>query len=307
MERVRAEAALRESERRQTFLLRFGDTLRSITNEMGILQTAARLLGEHLDVDRSFFGELFPERGIAVLHPDYARGDLPSLAGEFKLSDFQETVDAMQAGLPFVIPDVARSELLSAHTREAYRVIGYASFFSVPLFKHGTLVTILSAVASQPRHWTAREIQLTQEVAERTWTLVERARAEEVLRESEARFRFLVEPSAQAVWETDPDGVMVADSPSWRAYTGQSCEESKGYGWMSSIHPDDREPAERLWREAVAARQNVNAELRVLDAKGGWRWTNLRAAPLLGPDGTVARWVGMCLDVHDRRTAGREG
>jgi PAS domain S-box-containing protein len=133
-----------------------------------------------------------------------------------------------------------------------------------------------------------------------TLDITARKRAEEAL-------RFLVESSTQAVWETDAEGAMVAESPSWRAYTGQTDEKSKGYGWMNAIHPDDREPAERLWREAVAARQNVSAELRLLNAKGGWRWTRMRAVPLLDPDGAVAKWVGVSIDVHDRRTAGREG
>ena len=51
------------------------------------------------------------------------------------------------------------------------------------------------------------------------------ATLKERLHESEARNRLFSESWAQAVWETDADGVVVADSPSWRAYTGQTPEE----------------------------------------------------------------------------------
>ena len=78
--------------------------------------------------------------------------------------------------------------------------------------------------------------------------VTERHRAQAVLRESEARNRLLIESWAQALWETDPDGVVVADSPSWRAYTGQTVEQWLGYGWLDAIHPDDRALAERQWR-----------------------------------------------------------
>jgi PAS domain-containing protein len=44
--------------------------------------------------------------------------------------------------------------------------------------------------------------------------------AEQRLRESEERFRALVEPFAQAIWEADAHGLVVTDSPSWRACTG---------------------------------------------------------------------------------------
>jgi PAS domain S-box-containing protein len=69
--------------------------------------------------------------------------------------------------------------------------------------------------------------------------------SEQLLRESEERFRVLVEAAAQAVWETDASGVVVSDSPSWRAYTGQSIQEWMGYGWVDAIHPDDQAYAER--------------------------------------------------------------
>lgn len=98
----------------------------------------------------------------------------------------------------------------------------------------------------------------------------------------------------QAVWETDADadGVVVTDSPSWRAYTGQTREEWLGYGWLDAIHPDDRAYAERQWREAVAARALVDAEFRLRAADGGWRWTNVRAAPVIDAEGKIAKWVG---------------
>ena len=50
------------------------------------------------------------------------------------------------------------------------------------------------------------------------------AAAEWRLGESETWRRLLIESWGQAVWETDAAGVATADSPSWRAYTGQTLE-----------------------------------------------------------------------------------
>ena len=127
--------------------------------------------------------------------------------------------------------------------------------------------------------------------------------AETALHESEARYRLLIESWAQAVWETDADGVVVADSPSWRAYTGQTSKEWLGYGWLDAIHPDDRAYVERQWREAVAACSLVDAEFRLRAPNGGWRWTNVRAAPVLDAGGLVEKWVGMNIDVSVRNRA----
>lgn len=124
------------------------------------------------------------------------------------------------------------------------------------------------------------------------------------LLESEARSRELIAAYAQATWEADADGVVVVDSPSWRAYTGQSFAEWLGYGWVNAVHPDDRDYAEEQWRAAVAARRNVDAEFRLRHAaSGSYRWTNVRATPLIGADSVVRKWIGMNFDINDRKQA----
>jgi PAS domain S-box-containing protein len=130
-----------------------------------------------------------------------------------------------------------------------------------------------------------------------------RARTEAALRESETRHRLLIESWAQAVWETDARGVVVADSPSWRVYTGQTLQEWLGYGWVDAIHPDDRAYAGQQWREAIAARRLVDAEFRLRSPDGGWRWTNVRAAPVLDADGKIEKWAGLNIDIDARKRA----
>ncbi|WP_167759678.1 PAS domain S-box protein [Massilia horti] len=127
--------------------------------------------------------------------------------------------------------------------------------------------------------------------------------APEVLRESEERFRALAEGLAQAVWETDALGRVVTDSPSWRAYTGQSLEQWLGYGWIDATHPDDRAHALSLWQQAIAARRGFNSEFRMRKADGSWSWTNVRAVPLFDASGNLHKWLGMSLDIDDRRRA----
>ncbi|WP_192805161.1 EAL domain-containing protein [Noviherbaspirillum aerium] len=119
--------------------------------------------------------------------------------------------------------------------------------------------------------------------------------------EAEQRLSLLIEQTAQAIWEADADGRMCLNSPSWCASTGQTPAESMGHGWIDAIHPDDRVNAELQWQEAVAGRHAVDAELRLRSAGGGWRWSNVRAAPLLDPDGGIRKWVGMSLDISARK------
>jgi PAS domain S-box-containing protein len=121
------------------------------------------------------------------------------------------------------------------------------------------------------------------------------------LAESEERFRALVEGLAEAVWETDAHGRLVNGSASWSAWTGQQEAASLGFGWIEAVHPEDRVQTLREWRAAIGTRGMLNIEFRVQVAAGGWRWTNARAAPLYGDDGALRKWVGMHIDIDERR------
>jgi PAS domain S-box-containing protein len=125
-------------------------------------------------------------------------------------------------------------------------------------------------------------------------------------RDNEARFCALVEASAQIVWATDANGLIVEDSPSWRTYTGQTFEEWRTSGWLDCVHPDDRESAEGSWQEAVRNRRPFYHEYRIRHVSGEWRWTAGGAVPLVAPDGKTTGWVGMNTDITERKNVEME-
>ncbi|MEZ6090942.1 MAG: PAS domain S-box protein [Pirellulaceae bacterium] len=121
------------------------------------------------------------------------------------------------------------------------------------------------------------------------------------LRDSQELFQSLVEISSQIVWITDAHGNITDDSPSWRAFTGQSVAEFRGRGWLDAIHPDDREKTLQKWNEAVDNSDRFTTEYRLKHHTDGWRWTQVRAVAHRNHDGSVRRWVGMNVDITDRK------
>jgi PAS domain S-box-containing protein len=124
---------------------------------------------------------------------------------------------------------------------------------------------------------------------------------------SEQRFRSLVEATTQMVWTTDAQGHKRGDSPSWRAFTGQSLEEFfSPHAWERVIHPEDLEHARAVWREAVMNRRPFQGEERVLRYDGEYRLFHVRAVPVLAPDGSVREWIGAHTDITEARLAEEE-
>ena len=133
--------------------------------------------------------------------------------------------------------------------------------------------------------------------------ITDRLQADDSLRLSEERFRSLVTASSQIVWTSGSDGVIIDDSPSWRAFTGQTYDQWKGTGWLDAIHPHDRAGAAQIWGNAVANRTIYQTEYRVMHTSGNYRWTGVRAVPLYRADGAIREWIGTNTDITEQRRA----
>ena len=132
---------------------------------------------------------------------------------------------------------------------------------------------------------------------------VHHRRAQSAMRQSEERFRALVEASSQIVWTADGAGNIVEDSHSWRAFTGQTFEQRRGAGWLMAYHPNDHQRVQAQWEKATGEKTPLEAQYRLRRHDGQWRWTWVRAVPLLSADGSARGWVGMNTDITERKQA----
>lgn len=128
-----------------------------------------------------------------------------------------------------------------------------------------------------------------------------RVAAEAALRSSEERYRSFVEASAQMVWTAGPEGSVEQDLPEWQAFTGQSAEQTRGFGWTDAIHPEDRPRVMQAWRDAPDARGLYEVEYRMKTHRGVWRRILSRGVPLRSPNGHIREWIGTCIDITDQR------
>ena len=128
-------------------------------------------------------------------------------------------------------------------------------------------------------------------------------RQEAALRRSEKRYRTLIEASTAIVWDSPPSGEFDTEQPGWTAFTGQTVEQHRGWGWLNAVHPDDREKSGRAWAAAVATRNVYQIEHRLLRADGEYRHMAVRAVPVLDKVGEIREWVGLHTDVTEQKQA----
>jgi len=126
------------------------------------------------------------------------------------------------------------------------------------------------------------------------------------LKESEEKFHILIDSISEIFWETDADGRIVTEIPSWLTYTGQTREKSMNYGWMNAVHPDDQKTVEQKWQEAIASCGILDTEVRLKNVNGEWKWTSVYAAPIRDSEGKISKWVGINIDISRRKENERE-
>ncbi|HYO81141.1 MAG TPA: PAS domain S-box protein, partial [Bryobacteraceae bacterium] len=257
--------AQKDAEQRTAFLLNLDDSLRRLDDPAAITATAARLLVEYLDVNRCAYADVDEDQSTFNLTGDYSRG-VPSIVGRYTIEQFgREFAELCLRGSPYVVEDT-ENDPATADVLELYRLTQIRAAISVPLHKAGRFVAGMGVHQTTPRKWRPDDVEVVQQVANRCWESIERARIARGLRESEARFRQLANAIPALVWVTDAAGQILYFNDRWYAYTGLTAEQSLGAGWVRTLPPQDVERTLPLWQHALRSGEPYEVECRYRSA-----------------------------------------
>ena len=304
--RHEAEAALREGELRQAFLLRLSDAVRLLTDAGEIRAVACRLVAEQLGADRAYYVEYDPRGEYGSVVGDHARNGLPSLAGRYPYEAFRTTYDRIADGETWVVSDMTRQDGIAAAERATYAAQGVVAWVDVPLLKSGRLEAVLCVVQAAARAWTMEEVRLVQETAERLRAAIARGRVEAALRDSEARFSQFAEASSAALWVRDAATLELEyASPAIAGIHGVAADALLGdvRRWGALVVPEDRSLALRGIEQAGDGMAGVQ-EFRIQRSSDlVFRWIRSTSFPLFDAAGRVERIGGITEDVTESRLA----
>ena len=167
-----------------------GEELLHFTSVGDMMQTVGAKLGEFLKLSICAFVEIDEASEQVVISHDWHRPEVPSLVGVHALGDFvgPAFIRAARSGQIIVVHDT----VTDARTEpEKFSALSIASFICVPLIRDGEWRFALCLYHSEPHVWQIDEVELARELTARVWTRLGQIRAEEILRESEVRYRTL--------------------------------------------------------------------------------------------------------------------
>ncbi len=172
-----------------------------------------------------------------------------------------------------------------------------------PIMRRGRVVAILG-VGNKANDYDQRDVDLISLLGDFSWEIIERKQAEEALKESEEKYRGLVEQSLQGIVIAQDDPVrLVFVNQAMQTITGFSPEELKSFTseqLAALIHPDHRETFFKNFRNRLQGQDVApRAEYRLLHKSGTYRWVEIYSA-LIEYEGSPATQT-VFLDVTERK------
>ena len=310
-ERAAARAA---EEERQRFRIALGDGLRPLANPEHIQREAARVLGEHLGVQRAFYTEIEGSgtEAVYVFVGHYAH-DVPSLPpGRYPVAAFGQALwSPLTNGLVVRVEDTDADPRFDASERAAYRDASIRGHVAVPLIKDGRLVALFGVHSAVPRTWVEDEVALIAETAERTWAAVERARAEVALAVERERLRAVVlkTPAPLALLEGAPLRFTLVNA-AYARVSGDTRDVTGLTPAEAFVEAPDHELPRVFERVSSTGEPWIGHERLVThDADGTGvvdSWFDLRVEPIYDGAGRITGVFNFAVDITDQVRARRE-
>ncbi len=126
---------------------------------------------------------------------------------------------------------------------------------------------------------------------------------EQVLRESEKRFRLLADSAPSLIWMSGTDKLCNFFNQRWLEFTGRTMAQEMGQGWTEGVHPSDFERCVSHYSASFDAREDFEMEYRLRRFDGEFRWIVDYGVPRFEPDGAFCGYIGACIDITERKTS----
>ena len=212
--------------------------------------------------------------------------------------------EAMQRGQRVVVPDIETSPLFAGTPSLAVlREAGVRAVQSTPMTSRtGALLGILTTQWSVPYSSNGHDLWRIDLLVRQAADLIEHAKAEEALRESEERLRLAQSNANVGIWDWTPPSEQVTWGPELDTLYGVPPGTIKTYeDWRRRVHPDDIARAEAERDAAVAERRPFDLEFRILHGSGQVRWIAAKGRAIYGTAGEILRVTGVNIDITEHK------
>ena len=184
--------------------------------------------------------------------------------------------------------------------------LGAESYLAIPLIDpSGNVLGHLAVIDDKPMPSETRDMSIFKIFAARAGAELERKRVEEVLRESEQRYRDLYEEAPHAYLSVGIDGRIQRVNQHAVELFGYSRDKLTGRVVfdVAADTPAGKPKSQKVFEQFLAGKETHGEEIEFRSADGGQLWISLSVRPIRDVKGQVVASRGILVDITDRKRA----
>ncbi|MEX0268062.1 PAS domain S-box protein [Leptolyngbyaceae cyanobacterium UHCC 1019] len=227
---------------------------------------------------------------------------------EISSSDYPTYFQALEADEIIAATDAKRDLRTQELSRCYLQPNQIASMLDAPIrLGKETIGVLCIERLSVFRPWTVEEQSFVRSLADLislAYETDQRQQAEVALRQSELKFRSIVENANDIIYMLTPEAIFSYVSPNWALILGHNPADIVGSSVSLMIHPDDRQRCTEQFDQLIQKDTLISGlDYRVHHQDGTWRWHISNLSAVRDEAGTVVYCIGITRDISDRKAA----
>lgn len=162
---------------------------------------------------------------------------------------------------------------------------------------------VAQAFDEMAQHLQERDTALTTQAAALAAEVMERQRAEAVLKMSEARYRAIVEDQTELICRWLPDGTLTFVNEAYARYFNRARDQLIGHSFMPFIPAEDQAQIEQATTAFTPQRPVVSYEHRVILSTGDLRWQAWTDRAIYDEENRLIEFASVGRDITERKQA----
>ena len=274
------------------------------------IDTALKRLLDYFKVDRcGLLGISSDGKRTHVTHAAYAEG-VERVSGDVDLAalfpwSYERLVrrgEVVNVPMTDKVPAEAQTDRLS------WAAMGVRSSLTIPLFMRGIVLSLIVInVMREERVWPEEYVPRLRLLGEIFVNALERKRADEALRNSEARLSLAADSAEAGLWVLDYRTLVFWATERALAIFGYAPGELISMErFEASVHPKDLDLIRQVIDRSLRGRETIKVEYRIVLSDGSVKWIASRGQSYFKSTGEPECLMGVSIDITERKTFERQ-
>jgi PAS domain S-box-containing protein len=124
---------------------------------------------------------------------------------------------------------------------------------------------------------------------------------EEIIRDSEARFKNMANTAPVMIWISDVEGMFSFVNNVWLDFSGGDVGSQLGMNWLNNVHPQDLQKVLDSYQNALRKKESFSVEFRFMNKRGNYEWMLIKGKTRFSDENLYMGFIGSCISIQAQK------